>query len=524
MDIRGTTGLPDPLQKRQHSRQARKVHQNLGPRKQEAADSCRDSPFGKSLPPAPVQGDPRVRRKLRDHADRDSAGLRPGHFSLPGLLQEFPADFRVALRVTGKPHPLEGAPLQHPGLDHVETVFQRSRRFGIARQDQHFPNLRFVMQPPNHLRQLPRVAVAPGRQMRHGPMPPLPYTPAILHEFLDRLPTQMCDENVPGSRQSRKTLAFALEVVTGDFEAGLQDSDHLCEMGRVKNPLYFTGMKIRLLTACLSAAGLFLTYTTTANAMDLALDDPLTQGSLVRGQVAPGQTVTLDGRAIATTGDGHFVVGFGREHPPHATLRVSGQDSVFERTLAIEAREYQTQHIEGLPRKMVTPDPDDLARIRRDQAEVKAARAAQSSRLDFLQPFRWPVVGIITGVYGSRRILNGEPRNPHYGIDIAAPAGTPVRAPAPGQVTLAHPDMYYTGATLILDHGFGVSSTFLHLQGIDVAVGQTVAAGEQIGRVGSSGRSTGPHLDWRMNWFEVRVDPALLAGPMPATPDGEEAK
>ena len=280
-------------------------------------------------------------------------------------------------------------------------------------------------------------------------------------------------------------------------------------------------MRTRLFTACLSAAGLFLTCTTTANAMDLTLDGPLTQGSLVRGQVAPGQTVTLDGQAIATTEDGHFVVGFGREHPPRSVLRVSGQKSVFERTLAIEAREYQTQHIKGLPKKMVTPDPDDLARIRRDQADVKAARAIHSARLDFLQPFRWPVAGIITGVYGSRRVLNGEPRNPHYGIDIAAPAGTPVRAPAPGRITLAHPDMYYTGATIILDHGFGVSSTFLHLQDIDVAVGQTVAAGEQIGRVGSSGRSTGPHLDWRMNWFDVRVDPALLTGPMLAAP-GEE--
>lgn len=255
--------------------------------------------------------------------------------------------------------------------------------------------------------------------------------------------------------------------------------------------------------------------------MDITLDGPLTQGGLVRGQVAPGHAVTLDGQAIATTKDGHFVVGFGREHPPQSVLRISDQKSVFERTLAIKAREYQTQHIKGLPKKMVTPDPDDLARIRRDQAEVKAARAIHSARLDFLQPFQWPVAGIVTGVYGSRRVLNGEPRNPHYGIDIAAPAGTPVRAPAPGQVTLAHPDMYYTGATIILDHGFGVSSTFLHLQSIDVSVGQTVAAGERIGRVGSSGRSTGPHLDWRMNWFDVRVDPALLAGPMPALP-GEE--
>ena len=281
-------------------------------------------------------------------------------------------------------------------------------------------------------------------------------------------------------------------------------------------------METRLFTARLLAAGLLLIWTTNANAMDLTLDGPLTQGSLVRGKVAPGQTVTLDGQAVATTESGDFVIGFGREHPARSILRVSGPESAFKRILSIAAREYQTQSIRGLPKKMVTPRPSDLARIRRDQAEVKTARAIRSARQDFLQSFRWPVIGAITGVYGSRRVLNGEPRNPHYGIDIAAPAGTPVRAPAPGRVTLAHPDMYYTGATIILDHGFGVSSTFLHLQSMDVMVGQTVAAGERLGRVGSSGRSTGPHLDWRMNWFDVRVDPALLAGPMPALPGEEE--
>ncbi|MCY3853288.1 MAG: M23 family metallopeptidase [Gammaproteobacteria bacterium] len=258
--------------------------------------------------------------------------------------------------------------------------------------------------------------------------------------------------------------------------------------------------------------------------MDVVLDGSLIQGGLVRGQVEPGQTVTLDGKAVATTEDGRFVVGFGREHSPLAVLRISDSSSVFERTLAIEAREYQTQHIKGLPKKMVTPNPEDLARIRRDQAEVRAARSVHSTLRGFLESFRWPVAGIITGVYGSRRVLNGEPRNPHYGVDIAAPTGTPVLAPASGQVTLAHPDMYYTGATLILDHGLGVSSTFLHLQDIDVVVGQTVAAGEQIGRVGSSGRSTGPHLDWRMNWLEVRVDPALLVGPMPPPPGEGDAQ
>ena len=283
-------------------------------------------------------------------------------------------------------------------------------------------------------------------------------------------------------------------------------------------------MRPRFLAACFSVAGLLPLCITAVNAMDVVLDGSLIQGGLVRGQVEPGQTVTLDGKAVATTEDGRFVVGFGREHSPLAVLRISDSSSVFERTLAIEAREYQTQHIKGLPKKMVTPNPEDLARIRRDQAEVRAARSVHSTLRGFLESFRWPVAGIITGVYGSRRVLNGEPRNPHYGVDIAAPTGTPVLAPASGQVTLAHPDMYYTGATLILDHGLGESTTFLHLQDIDVVVGQTVAAGEQIGRVGSSGRSTGPHLDWRMNWLEVRVDPALLVGPMPPPPGEGDAQ
>ena len=273
------------------------------------------------------------------------------------------------------------------------------------------------------------------------------------------------------------------------------------------------------LVVCFSVAGLLLASTPDTKAVDIKLDGPLVQGGLLRGQVQPGHTVMLDGQSVAVTNDGHFVMAFSRDHPSHSTLRVSGGGAVYGRTLAIEPREYQTQHIEGLPERMVTPSSEDLARIQRDQAEVNAARAASSRLRGFLEDFQWPVVGIITGVYGSRRVLNGKPRNPHYGIDIAAPAGTPVLAPASGEVTLAHPDMYYTGATVIVDHGFGVSSTFLHLQSISVAVGQEVTANKPIGRVGSSGRSTGPHLDWRMNWLGVRVDPALLAGPMPALPE-----
>ncbi len=260
--------------------------------------------------------------------------------------------------------------------------------------------------------------------------------------------------------------------------------------------------------------GLLLSHTF-LHATEPMLDGPLTQGSLVRGQVAPGEIVELDNQPIPTTAEGHFVIGFGRDHPATSILRISNSEGSQEHTLQITTREYQTQHITGLPNKMVTPAEEDLVRIRQDQDQVNAARAVKSELSGFLEDFQWPVHGIVTGVYGSSRVLNGQPRNPHYGIDIAAPAGTPVHAPASGRVTLAHPDMYYTGATVILDHGFGVSSTFLHLESIEVEVGQLLAAGERFATVGSTGRSTGPHLDWRMNWLATRTDPALLVGPMP---------
>jgi murein DD-endopeptidase MepM/ murein hydrolase activator NlpD len=162
----------------------------------------------------------------------------------------------------------------------------------------------------------------------------------------------------------------------------------------------------------------------------------------------------------------------------------------------------------------VTPPPALLERIRREKALVDAARRQEIAQPYFLSGFRWPVLGRISGVYGSQRILNGEPRQPHYGVDIAAPVGTPVRAPADGIVTLAEPDLYYTGATLIIDHGYRLSSTLMHLNRIEARVGQRVRQGEVVATVGKSGRVTGPHLDWRINWRDARLDPALTVPPM----------
>ena len=247
------------------------------------------------------------------------------------------------------------------------------------------------------------------------------------------------------------------------------------------------------------------------------LDGPRVQGGLLRGQVPPGSAVEFEGDAVRVSKDGWFLIGFGRDAPPKAELVVVFPDGRRERReLTVERREYDIQRIDGLPPGKVTPRSDeDIARIMAEIRMTKQARAIDDPRADFLSGFRWPIKGRISGVYGSQRILNGEPRRPHFGIDIAAPTGTRVAAPADGVVTLVHPDMFFSGGTMIVDHGHGLSSAFLHLSRILVEKGQRVAQGEIIAEVGSTGRSTGPHLDWRINLFGRRVDPALLVGPMP---------
>ncbi len=253
---------------------------------------------------------------------------------------------------------------------------------------------------------------------------------------------------------------------------------------------------------------------------ELVLDGPLRQGGLIVGHGAPGLRATLDGRALRVDTEGRFVFGFGRDAAPSATLVVTHPDgAVEERQLAIAQRAYDVQRIDGLAKSLVTPPDEVVARIRDEAARVRAARKIDSAEALFAEGFVWPARGRISGIYGSQRILNGEPRQPHYGIDIAAPTGTPVVAPAPGVVTLVEPDLYFSGGTLIIDHGHGVSSAFLHLERIEVGIGDRVARGQPIATVGATGRVTGPHLDWRVNWFEERLDPALLVGPMPRADD-----
>lgn len=246
------------------------------------------------------------------------------------------------------------------------------------------------------------------------------------------------------------------------------------------------------------------------------INGELTQGGMIWGRVSPGDSLELGPYKVQVAENGLFAAGFGRDAAPQIPLkRCSAQGRCETRTLNVSQRDYVVQRVDGVPQKTVTPPVEVLARIRRESALVAKARKQYLPRQDFSQPFQWPLLGPVTGVFGSQRVYNGSPGRPHYGVDVARPTGTAVVAPQSGVVTLAHQDMFYSGGTLIIDHGQGISSTFIHLSKILVAEGQEIESGQPIAEVGASGRATGPHLDWRMNWFGQRLDPQLLVGPMP---------
>ena len=296
------------------------------------------------------------------------------------------------------------------------------------------------------------------------------------------------------------------------------DAAHAFRTGRRGGVAETRTLAVRtVLGALILLALMLLDSAPVAAETGLRIDGPRTQGGLLRGRVPPDSTVEYEGDAVRVSRDGWFLVGFGRDAPRDAELVVVHPDGRRERrVLKVERRQYDIQRIDGLPARKVTPrSEEDLARIRAEVRMVKRARAIDDPRTDFLSGFRWPVKGRISGVYGSQRILNGEPRRPHFGIDIAAPTGTKVLAPADGIVTLVHPDMFFSGGTMIVDHGHGLSSAFLHLSRILVEKGEQVVQGQVIAEVGTTGRSTGPHLDWRINLFDRRLDPSLLVGPMP---------
>ena len=221
-------------------------------------------------------------------------------------------------------------------------------------------------------------------------------------------------------------------------------------------------------------------------------------------------TLTANKTKIIVNREGRFVIGLGRDAPDILTvsLSISGKTTSYDYPVA--ARHYDIQHIDGLPKQMVTPSEQALIRIKADIQAANQARTYDSDYAYFDSGWIWPTTGIVTGVYGAQRVLNGEPKRPHFGIDIAAATGTHIYAPADGIVTLRHDDMYYSGATLFINHGFGITSAFLHMQQITVQEGDMIRQGDIIGTVGSTGRSTGPHLDWRVDWQKVRIDAARL--------------
>ena len=249
----------------------------------------------------------------------------------------------------------------------------------------------------------------------------------------------------------------------------------------------------------------------------IALDGHLTQGGLAFGRTDAGSRVTLDGKSMPIAGDGRFMLGFGRDQAPHATLAIAHADGKTEtQDLAIAQRTFDIQRIDNLPTNQVEPNAEELKRIKAEQVRINAARARDTDLPYAFEDFDWPALGPISGVYGSQRILNGQPRSPHFGVDVAAPLGTPLKAPAGGIVSLADADLFFTGGTIIIDHGHGLASLFAHMQKVAVKEGDSLAKGGYVGNLGRTGRATGPHLHWGMFLFSTPIDPQLLVPPMPS--------
>ena len=231
------------------------------------------------------------------------------------------------------------------------------------------------------------------------------------------------------------------------------------------------------------------------------------QGHYIIGITDPSAKIIIDKKNVKVSQDGYFVFGIDRDRKFDVTITktINGKkEKIIKKVLK---RKYNIQRIDGLEESKVTPPESVYKRIREENNKIGEARAINSDLPFFKNQFIMPVEGIISGVYGSQRILNGKPKWPHYGIDIAAKKGTKIKSSATGIVTMAEDDLYYTGGTVIMDHGHGISTIYSHLESLNVKVGDEVLQGDILGTVGSTGRSTGPHLDFRINWFQTRLDP-----------------
>lgn len=239
------------------------------------------------------------------------------------------------------------------------------------------------------------------------------------------------------------------------------------------------------------------------------------QGGAAVGETAPGATLYLDETPVGAAGpDGWFVIGFDRDAPSQQVLRVVADGGETSRPVTLQPGDFDIQRINGLPSNQVSPtDPSLLARIRAEAERKQAGFASQAPRTDFRQGFISPLANYrLSGRFGGQRILNGVPARPHYGVDMAAPRGTPIVAPAGALVSFAETGLHYEGGLIMLDHGQGLITAYLHMSRLDVAAGQSVVQGQVIGAVGAEGRATGPHLCWRMKWRDRNLNPMSLVG------------
>jgi len=246
-----------------------------------------------------------------------------------------------------------------------------------------------------------------------------------------------------------------------------------------------------------------------ADEQHLSLGGGLEQGSLVVGKTNPEAHIAIDGKVLEVSERGYFAFGIPFDRAKSLQLDISYPDGgVLMDDVVPVIRKFETQAISGLPQDEVTPPADLLTRIAAEKAKIEETRKSLLLEDWYADGLDWPVPGIISGTFGNQRILNGIPKQPHFGVDIAAKEGTAILAPAEGNVLLAEPDFFYDGGITILDHGHGVTTTYLHQSKLDVAVGDHVTRGQKIGEVGKTGRATGPHLCWRLNWFQLQLDPS----------------